>query len=420
MLQKIINFGIYLIALSLPLYLVRLKIFWIPTTFLELMIYGLFIVWLVSRIKNNQILNSHILNSKFQLPILLLFFGATLSTLFSVDIITSAGIWKGWFVDPLLYLIVVISSLKTKESSVRTSPESKLLPEQTSSVWDKQVKNILIALILSGAGVALVALFYWARGQLTYDGRLRAFYLSPNHLAMYLSPILILSLYLYFCLRRKFFKILLFIVHCSLFMVIYLTFSYGAWLAVVAALFFLLVTKAKSQKFIYYLAGFILLLVVLSFIWQMPSQKFQTFLNFSRSSLESRLMIWRSALEIIKDHPLVGIGPGMFQKYYLDYQSKFRPYLEWAVPQPHNLFLAFWLQTGLLGLVGFGWLLVRFFRGAFKKLFTAHCPLVTVLVATMIYILVHGLVDTPYWKNDLSIIFWLITALNYKASHLFY
>ena len=154
----------------------------------------------------------------------------------------------------------------------------------------------------------------------------------------------------------------------------------------------------------------------------MPSQKFQTFLDSPRSSLESRLMIWQSAWTIIKDHSLIGIGPGMFQKYYLDYQAKFPPYLEWAVPQPHNIFLAFWLQTGLLGLIGFIWLLFRFFESVTPN--RSDTPqkiskkLSLVLMAAMIYILIHGLVDTPYWKNDLSIIFWLLIALNYKANRL--
>ena len=29
----------------------------------------------------------------------------------------------------------------------------------------------------------------------------------------------------------------------------------------------------------------------------------------------------------------------------------------------------------------------------------------------MIYILAHGLVDTTYWKNDLSVVFWIIIGL---------
>lgn len=347
---------IYLIVFCLPLYLIRFGSF----NFLEILVYVSFIIWLFS--KKKIILP----NKWLQYGILLLFSGLTISTVFSVDLRISAGIWKGWFIMPLLFFILAINVIKEEE-----------------------IKNILISLTLSGVAVSLIALGYRVFGLLTYDGRLSAFYLSPNHLAMYLSPILILSFYL----KKNIFRT---VAQCLMFLVIYLTYSYGALLGIFAALF--LVIKKKKL---------ILLLILIVLLLQLPTQKFQGYLDLDYPALQSRLVIWQSAARITKDHLLVGIGPGMFQKYYLDYQVFFPPYPEWAVPQPHNIFLAFWLQTGLLGLVGFIWLLVVFFK---KNLFAA----------AMVCILVHGLVDTTYWKNDLAMIFWLIIALSCIAGHLFY
>jgi hypothetical protein len=349
MLQKIIHFSICLIVLSLPLYLIRLKIGWIPTNLLELMIGALFIIWLVSRIRINS---GQLKKVNFFFPVFLIFLGVTLATLFSIDVITSAGIWRSWFIAPLIFFIVVVSSIKTRE----------------------QVKNILTALILSGTGVALVAFIYWLNN--------------------------------------------------NLIIVIYWTYSYGAWLGIAVALIFLALSlrgrlkRPKQFPLVFYLTSFFLLLVILAFSWQIPGPKFQGFLDFSYPSWQSRLIIWQSAGTIIKDHSLIGIGPGMFQKYYLDYQFMLEPYLEWAVPQPHNLFLAFWLQTGLIGLIGFIWLLFKFFRSDTPQ--KTLKKLSFILIAAMIYILVHGLVDTTYWKNDLSIIFWLLIALSYTNDRLSY
>jgi len=36
----------------------------------------------------------------------------------------------------------------------------------------------------------------------------------------------------------------------------------------------------------------------------------------------------------------------------------------------------------------------------------------------MIVLLVHGLVDTPYFKNDLSVLFWLIIGLGIAEANL--
>ncbi len=364
-------------------------------TILELMIYGLFLIWLIEKFFNSELKSifQFFTEDKFWFyPIFLIFLGVTISTLFSNNIQTSAGIWKGWFLVPLLFFIVLTDSIKNK----------------------KQIRNIFFALFLSGIGVSLISFFYWFNNDLTYDGRLQSFYLSPNYLAMYLSPIFILSFYLYFCFKKSIYKIILFVVHCSLFIVIYLTYSFGAWLGLLCALIFIIInSKHKKTNFSYLLIGILLLLLTCFLFGQMPNQKIQGFLDFSYPSLKSRLIIWQSAWEIIKDHSLIGIGPGTFQKYYLEYQNKFKPYLEWAVPQPHNVFFAFWLQTGLIGLIGFIWLLIIFFRSKYS-LFN------TFLIAAMIYILIHGLIDTTYWKNDLSIIFWLITALSYTKIHFSY
>ncbi len=406
-LKKFINPGIYLIVFLIPIYIFSLKIWFIPTNLLELLIGVLFIFWLFLNFKELPEIVGNIFKNRFFLPILLIFIGVTLSTVFSVDIRTSAGIWKGWFVIPLLFFIMLINEVRNK----------------------KQAKNIILSLFFSGIGVALVSLFYFFNHNLTYDGRLTSFYYSPNHLAMYLSPILILSLWLYSYFKKWFVMVFVFTGQYFLLSVIYLTYSYGAWAGLVAALFFVLMTTRHYRRFfkdfnrkknIFYLFGAIFLIIIFFFFSQINSQKFQELLNFSYSSLSSRLVIWQSAWEITKDHSLNGIGPGLFQKYYLDKQSSFAPYSEWAVPQPHNLFLAFWLQTGVIGLVGFLWLLIRFFKSGFSCLLKnkdncAEKLLIIILMAAMVYVITHGLIDTTYWKNDLSIVFLLIIALNYKA-----
>ena len=401
MLQKIINFTIYLVVFCLPLYLVSFKIGWVPFNILEVLIYVLFVLWVINlkvgpekcnlATQGHYCFRSDLFFSDLFWPVLLIFFGVTISTWFSNDLEVSAGIWKGWFLAPLLFLVVINSHIRTKE----------------------QINRILISLTFSGVGVALIALFYWFANNLAYDGRLQGFYLSANYLAMYLSPILVLSLYLYSFIKNKIVKILLIISYLLLMIVIYLTCSYGAWLGLGIALIFIVLNR-KDKK----LALILLFLIILGLVLQIPSQKFQGFLDLSYPSLKSRLVIWQSAWEISKDHFLIGIGPGMFQKYYLSYQDRFVLYSEWAVPQPHNIFLAFWLQTGLLGLIGFIWLLIVFFRNALRSdLRKGRTSIISViLIASMIYILIHGLVDTTYWKNDLALIFWLIIILGCKVS----
>ncbi len=398
---KKINLAIGIVILTLPFYLIRLEILSIPTTVLELMIYVVFLVWIIKKLKTQifKIFQIHkgdttscrlryFLSSNFIFPIFLILFGCIISIIVSPNKQAGLGILKGWFIDPLLLFLIISNVIKTK----------------------KQIIKILSFLAVSGIIVAVAGLFYYFFNELTYDGRLKAFFLSPNHLAMYLAPagIICFGLFLNF---KKYFYLFGFII-CSI--VIFLTYSYGAWIGFGAGILFLIFFFQK--KIVWRKKVLLLIIAVLFlstvFFFQCNTEKFQNFTNFSRSSFESRIIIWKSAATILKDHPFWGIGPGNFQNFYLDYQKKFPPYLEWAVPQPHNLFLAFYLQCGLLGLIGFFWIIFLFFKTSIRYLPVAGCRLpVAVLTAVMIYILIHGLVDTPYWKNDLAIIFWIVVGL---------
>jgi len=378
--------AIYLVIFLLPLYLLKIKIFFIPTNILEILIGLLFLTWLFKKKYKNINLENI---KRFSLPALLILIGTIFSTLFSKNLNISAGILKSWFVVPIILALIVIGEIKTGE----------------------QIKKMFHWLAYSCGLVAAVSIFYFLIGRLTFDGRLAAFFLSPNHLAMYLAPGFLLSLASLESGPKKerlFFLALLIVSGLAL----YLTFSYAAWLAVLLAAMFWIFARVKNKKRVLIICG-LLLFVLVGFLslLQLNSEKLNNFLYSDRSSWQSRIMIWRAAWEMIRDHPALGIGPGMFQDYYLKYQSRFPvPYLEWAVPQPHNLFLAFWLETGLLGLAGFIWLLAIFFKKLFG-LFKKSNYFATILIMLMGYILIHGLADTTYFKNDLAVVFWLAVAL---------
>ena len=391
-----VEHGICLVVFTLPCYLLRLKILGIPTTVLELEIYVLLAIWLIKKFQVSSfkfqvknIKSLFIVYCPLSIAIALILSGAILSTIFSSDLRTSAGILKGWFFDPLIFSFIVLNALKIKE----------------------QIKNLLFWFAASGTVVAIMGLFYYFMGRLTFDGRLGAFYLSPNHLAMYLAPCFLAIFYLMVAASGKAAKYLWIFGLFSTALALYLTYSYSTWLGVLAGLIFFNFIFLRAKMKIWGGVGLIILIIFL-FCLQLNSPKLQNLIESPRSSFQSRIMVWQSAILMIKNNPIFGIGPGMFQEYYLNYQKYFSPYLEWAVPQPHNLFLAFLLQTGLIGFTGLIWLLVRFFRSGFTRIATRiNADTALILMSVMVYTLIHGLLDTTYWKNDLSVIFWLIISL---------
>ena len=123
--------------------------------------------------------------------------------------------------------------------------------------------------------------------------------------------------------------------------------------------------------------------------------------------------IYRYSFELIKLHPIFGIGLGGFQlavEKISTSNAGFQLYgLSYAL-HPHNLFVAFWLNSGIFGLLVFLWVLLDFFWRAGRR--GGEILLLSATFATMVAIIIHGLVDTTYFKNDLSVIFWLALSIN--------
>lgn len=329
---------------------------------------------------------------------ILFFSGAILSLLMNHFFFHDFGMLKSWFFFPLLAGMMVF--LEAREERKRLA--------------------FLYAWFAALAVTALSSLIFFAQGIMTYDGRLSGMYPSPNFLAIFIAPGILISLYLLsFPKENKrsdvFKRVSLLVGGVAIVLALFFTHSYGVWVACMIAflVFFLgrifLFGIRRSDKIIF----LTFLLCVGTFLsLELGSEKWQAFSSFqNRSSLASRAMIWQAATRILSDHPIFGIGPGRFQETYLEYQRYFPPYLEWAVPEPHNLYLAVYLSTGALGFFGFFLFVSRFVflsvRSFFSKMDKNERFSVLFFLAILIIFLVYGMADTPYFKNDLALAFFL-------------
>lgn len=299
------------------------------------------------------------------------------------------GIVKSWFLFPILFGYVIFLAAQ------RYFSREKLLSMFTVSFLPFGIYSSLMWVF--GSGV-------------TYDRRFEGIFNSPNALALFLEPAAILSWYFLRTHKTLLWPLSAFI----FFFLLFLTHSYSAWLALGMAILFFEGARCRiTPKTIGMALSIALASIALFSVAHKNSPRFEHFFSpDSRSSFASRVMIWKSAEKMIADSPIFGIGPGNFQSCYLAYQPFFPPYLEWSVPEPHNIFLAFWLESGVLGLISFCFLIVFWFRNishvATKK---EPSSALLALSAIMIALLVHGLFDTPYWRMGLAPLFWIIFFL---------
>ncbi len=76
----------------------------------------------------------------------------------------------------------------------------------------------------------------------------------------------------------------------------------------------------------------------------------------------ARLVYWRNAARMIADHPLLGVGTGGFQAGYTPYVRGVPGWQGNTTGDPHNQFIKFQAEQGIIGLAAFLFFIVWTFR----------------------------------------------------------
>ncbi len=133
-------------------------------------------------------------------------------------------------------------------------------------------------------------------------------------------------------------------------------------------------------------------------------------------SLEGRKNIWRDSLEIIKRHPVFGVGSQNFVMQYAGYREQ-RPDAAFA-QRPFNYFFQILVEKGLLGLVAYGLLLVCFYRVSHRKIRllgddTFRKSVVICLMAAYAALIVRDFSDSSILTNrGVAVLLWFAFAHN--------
>ncbi|MFH1866938.1 MAG: O-antigen ligase family protein [Patescibacteria group bacterium] len=385
------------IVLLAPSYLIKSSIGIIPTTFLELVIYITMLVCLIKYFTKISAEDSFklLLNKLRPLSLIIAcwLLAASIAVVVSPDLRLSLGVLKGWFIDPVIFLGLLVSAIKTPKDWLKV----------LTAFWSSASLLAAYGLIEYGFGWGLQS-----------DNLLNSVYQPANYLAMYLVPAIFVGAALIRSSWPSYFSKLNLLILVIDLWALYLTKSYGGFLALVlgAAVFiwFALSSQVKLRRRIF--LCFLVVIVVGGFvIAQQP--KFQKLLTRDpRSSLTTRQEIWQTAWILIKEQPVVGWGLGNFQESYRSHVKyiTLTP-LEWQVVRAHNLYLNLWIEVGLLGLLVFIYLVIKYLWQLvpdLKSNVLGRRLWASALVAIIVATLIHGLVDTPYFKNDLSLVFFLV------------
>ncbi|MCA1990838.1 MAG: IctB family putative bicarbonate transporter [Coleofasciculus sp. S288] len=249
---------------------------------------------------------------------------------------------------------------------------------------------------------------------------------NPNLLAGYLLPAVGLSISAFFTWQRwlpKALALTMFIVNSAC---LVLTFSRGGWIGFVVCLFVFLVLLVywysvqlpeawrpwAMPVLLGGSAGVILLAVL--FVGPVRDRVLTIFVGRQDSSNNFRMNVWAAVVEMIRDRPILGIGPGndAFNKIYPLYM---RP--RYSALSAYSLFLEIAVETGFVGLLTFLWLLVVTFNQGVQQLSRLRASAnpqafwLMGAIASMAGTIAHNLVDTVIYRPEISTLWWLMVAI---------
>ena len=387
------QWAFFLFCLSLPAYLIRFNFFGFPTTALEVMWGGLFGAWLLRYAREDwrEIKTFFQSNKLFSIFFLLFFLSSVFGVLASDEWYKSLGQWRAYFLEPMILFLILVGRKKFLN-------------------WEFPIYGLLF----SGLMVAILALLQkispWFFPPSLWDDdfgyRVTSFFTSPNSIGLFLLPLLPLSFWLAFSFLKKNKKILFVVmigVVLFFLLALFFSFSQGAWVGAFVALVVYLFFIGKKKV----AASVVLLSVVLALF--VPNVRDAVL--FKDRGSQNRIVLWTDSINYLTDQPnnfLWGTGIRQF------FRKIEKPHYDAKIMErliyPHNIFLNFWTEIGLFGLIGFVGILFFAFSWSFglpDKILSAS------FLSAWSAFFIHGLVDVPYFKNDLAFLFWILFFLSW-------
>jgi O-antigen ligase len=364
-------------AACLPLYVVRWHYGPIPTTLLETLIVVTVVLYVVGRWREGM---RRPISTQYDIPILLLLLAGAISVVVAKDHRGALGLYRAYFIEAVAIFYVGVDLLRRAD----------------------EVRRLILALAVGSSAFALLNLYVFARAlhahAVNVGNAPNALYGDANYVAMYLDPMIALAAGLILfggaAKWRWIGAAWLAVVGTSLLF----TFSKGSYLAL-AALAVMAVVSAPRWR-VPLLIGLVVAAIAVT---QIPLVAYR--LAIAYGSIAGRQEIFSATLGMLRNSPVFGVGLGGFT-----YQFR------GTTPEvyPHDIWLTFWVELGLLGVLTFAVILFSLLWRGLRSLSQTegfYRAALWGVVGAFVMWTVHGIVDSPYWKNDMSVEFWILAAI---------
>jgi putative inorganic carbon (hco3(-)) transporter len=314
--------------------------------------------------------------------IIVLVFWCLISLSWSFDLRDSLSRLSTFF-QLIVFSIMAVNLLKT-----RSEIEKVMVVYSIASVL-----TAVVALILLSTGVLLRNRAAFIEGQ------------NPNGFSRSLGMALLFITY--FLQSKKFkYKYILYPIGVLFLVVIVFAQSRGTYIALIAAMLILAYYSTLNTKLRIVLIG----VIAVSFAFYLFPDILldnvipRTQSGFTETSMGGRDVIWIVGLEMIRNHPIIGVGFGNFTSIYGQYSMSLRGW--YAESDPHNVFVAFQAELGIVGTIIFAFFLFRIYR-RIKSLGSNYATDRAWIMSFFIYIIIGAMTNSLHYTK----FFWLALAI---------
>jgi len=138
----------------------------------------------------------------------------------------------------------------------------------------------------------------------------------------------------------------------------------------------------------------------------------------NNTSLGERGQIWKTSMYLLKEPTTIiwGLGLGQFEEYYRtkSVEALGKAPLDFNNPHPHNIFFLFIFEYGLLGLFFIIICIYRTIKILKKSDDTSDLKVVVGFM--LLYFFLHGMIDSPFFKNDMTFLMILFMEIALKRT----
>jgi O-antigen ligase len=333
--------------------------------------------------------------SPFLLPALVFVLAGAIAVVTAPNRVAALGLYRAYLLEPMAFGFALVNLVST--------PSRALL---------------VVSGLFGGATVAgLANSVVVANGLLHHTYQVTesppvVIYLTANAVALYVVPLVAVagSLALYGQRLERLIGLAFVAVGV---VITVMSFSRGGYLALAAVVFVLALSHRRRLPL---LGLTVLVLAALALVSPIRQRVLIETQNVYGNTIQSRLDLWSATVNLLHDRPLFGAGLSGFPQRIAPYFTHLHTQANFI--DPHNIILNFWVETGLLGLLAMAWIIgagLVISWGGWRQGPAGWRPYHLGVMLALVAVLVHGLVDVPYFKNDLSLEFWVLLSVSWAG-----